>query len=439
MSVPINQGEKIPNVRGRVYRCLVCGYMAGKGRVVSHWYKTHRHYTEAPFYCTVCLFRATKEKELVEHIKTGVYPPHQRCVDHRLQRNQPVDFNNMLMRSSSPKFPVEGVDIECMTTEDSSSFWDQRRRPTSADPQGPVAINILPQLLDYDPNERITPAPVPQRPKDITMRNLTYSPEMPQGPVHVYHPTPLSLVGPGRHQPDLLQRAMQATQINEDDVALVSRMLPDSLLESTLVTIGGTASPDPNQLNTPPPQRIVTVSSPPAQVAPTVLVTSSQQVFQDNPNVSTPPPRIVAPPVVVGVQPVQGGDQPVQGGVQPVQGGAQPVQGGAQPVQGLDGAAGNQDNAGQDQVARAIREMSHSLVEAIANQSFQIEMVKNTLSAFLRRMDDRDKERHPVIPQQYPRRPLFPPKRRSVTPIPASPARKKKRASSTAANPEKKK
>ena len=252
MSVPINQGEKIPNVRGRVYRCLVCGYMAGKGRVVSHWYKTHRHYTEAPFYCTVCLFRATKEKELVEHIKTGVYPPHQRCVDHRLQRNQPVDFNNMLMRSSSPKFPVEGVDIECMTTEDSSSFWDQRRRPTSADPQGPVAINILPQLLDYDPNERITPAPVPQRPKDIAMRNLTYTPEMPQGPVHVYHTTPLSLVGPGRHQPDLLQRAMQVTQINEDDVALVSRMLPDSLLENTLVTVGGTASPDPNQLNTPP-------------------------------------------------------------------------------------------------------------------------------------------------------------------------------------------
>ena len=44
-------------------------------------------------------------------------------------------------------------------------------------------------------------------------------------------------------------------------------------------------------------------------------------------------------------------------------------------------------------VAKAIIEMSKSLVEALERQTFQLEMTKNTLSAFLRRLDDRDRER----------------------------------------------
>ena len=39
-------------------------------------------------------------------------------------------------------------------------------------------------------------------------------------------------------------------------------------------------------------------------------------------------------------------------------------------------------------VAKAIIEMSKSLVEALERQIFPSEMTKNTLSAFLRRLDD---------------------------------------------------
>ena len=44
-------------------------------------------------------------------------------------------------------------------------------------------------------------------------------------------------------------------------------------------------------------------------------------------------------------------------------------------------------------MTKAILEMSKNLVEAIERRTFQIEMTKNTLSAFLRRLDDWDRER----------------------------------------------
>ena len=51
-------------------------------------------------------------------------------------------------------------------------------------------------------------------------------------------------------------------------------------------------------------------------------------------------------------------------------------------------------------VAKAILEISKSLVEALERQTFQTEITKNTLSAFLMRLDDRDRERKsPANPQ----------------------------------------
>ena len=94
--MPINVAKETGG-RGRVYKCLACGYLEEKRWVVGHWYKALKHHTEAPYYCSICLFRATKEKELQDHVKPGVYHPHQRGIDLKRQMNQPVDEFNMLM------------------------------------------------------------------------------------------------------------------------------------------------------------------------------------------------------------------------------------------------------------------------------------------------------------------------------------------------------
>ena len=139
------------------------GYMEEKRRVLSHWYKTHLYYTKSPYYCTICLFKATKEKDLIDHIKRGVYPPHQRGVDLKHQMNLPVELNNILIKNHTAKYPVESVDFICMTKEESVSIWGQRMRLLSIGsqsvPQESSTDNILSTLLDNDPYERITPVP----------------------------------------------------------------------------------------------------------------------------------------------------------------------------------------------------------------------------------------------------------------------------------------
>ena len=92
--------------------------MEEKRQVPSHWYKTHLHYAESPYYCTICLFRATKENALINHIKPSMYPPHQLGVDIKHQMNLPLDLNNMLIKNHTAKYPVEGVDFICMTQEE---------------------------------------------------------------------------------------------------------------------------------------------------------------------------------------------------------------------------------------------------------------------------------------------------------------------------------
>lgn len=76
------------------------------------------------------------------------------------------------------------------------------------------------------------------------------------------------------------------------------------------------------------------------------------------------------------------------------------------------------------EVAKAILEMSKSLVKAIEAQTFQVEMTRNTLSAFLRRLDDRDRE-HTVGAQQHHSRQLSK-RSRSISPHPETDKKKKK-------------
>ena len=223
--MPINVAKETSD-RGRVYKCLACGYLEEKRRVIGRWYKAHKHYTEVPYYCRICLFQATKEKELQDHVNPGVYPPHQMGKDLKRQMNQPVDEFNMLMKSHTAKYPVEGQDIACLSPEESLANWGQRRRPCiidrSTQPASP-SENILSTLLgDYDPNERITSVPTPLASPLAPQSSHpvpVYSPKFTQGvfPRQVYHPTPLAHGIPGHRQPHIVQKALHTSQIAMPD------------------------------------------------------------------------------------------------------------------------------------------------------------------------------------------------------------------------------
>lgn len=90
-----------------------------------------------------------------------------------------------------------------------------------------------------------------------------------------------------------------------------------------------------------------------------------------------------------------------------------------------------------NEVAEAIRAMTGSLVEAISKQTFQIEMLRATLSAYLRRVDERDNERKYPVNLGMRKSSTFS-RRRSVTPMP-SPAKLKRQLSSAVVIPAKKK
>ena len=199
--------------------------MEEKRRVLSHWYKTHLHYTESPFYCTICLFRATKENDLIDHIKRRVYPPYQRGDDLKHQMNLPVELNNMLIKNHTAKYPVEGVDFIFMTQEESVSIWGQQKRSLSIGsqsvPQESSTDYILSTLLDNDPNERITPVPATTPVLHVNPIAMPgYSPQLSMGSLQrpVYNPTPLSQLAPVcSSQSDLSPTAIQSTQIVTSD------------------------------------------------------------------------------------------------------------------------------------------------------------------------------------------------------------------------------
>ena len=55
--------------------------------------------------------------------------------------------------------------------------------------------------------------------------------------------------------------------------------------------------------------------------------------------------------------------------------------------------------AGADPLVQALSTFSNTLVEAIQQQTFQIEMLRHTMSAILQRMEDRDSARQPAPAQ----------------------------------------
>lgn len=60
--------------KARAYRCSQCTQVNVKHRMEAHYYKHHVSLVRSPFYCSLCLFRCSTQKQLDDHVEK--YKPH---------------------------------------------------------------------------------------------------------------------------------------------------------------------------------------------------------------------------------------------------------------------------------------------------------------------------------------------------------------------------
>ena len=103
--------------RGRAYQCKKCCYIGERKRTEGHIYKHHISLEEAPFYCTLCLFRSTKQEDLVKHVKN--FLPHL----HQKKTRSIKDEAVYLKRSQKPYYLKLNEDIAMLSKEQSDNHW----------------------------------------------------------------------------------------------------------------------------------------------------------------------------------------------------------------------------------------------------------------------------------------------------------------------------
>lgn len=96
----------------RAYRCLICGKLDRKGRLVAHLFKQHVSVDRIPFRCSICNFRCVSANELFHHL-TG----YQRHVEE-IQKRGPVDLKSSLHKSPNP------VNVETLMEIDETVMLD---------------------------------------------------------------------------------------------------------------------------------------------------------------------------------------------------------------------------------------------------------------------------------------------------------------------------
>lgn len=423
---------------------------------MSHIYKVHVQQDRYPFYCSLCGYWSTKEQELINHIQPGKYAPHQQALEDKLKQNIPVDYSQMLMKSLNPKHLVEGADYVRFPPTESAIIWQQRKRPVATPVPAPapcarvnpVVENVLDSLLDYDPNERITPAPV--TPAAVT--TVGYSPQMPDGQTFggpIYVPTPRSLA-------PTLTSPLQGSPLNGLAVPMAgsfeSTLVPSQTPTSTPHTptlvetglhFGSSVVSEPHPSNR---GFLAVSSSQRADVLRTPPLGNTTSSISFTSRTENPVASLLNPLTFVdseGIQAKTGGPIHLPVLQEPAeQNPLTPVRDehSAPPAPPQTSNATEQEVSGPtsigNEVAKAIKEMTSSLVEAINKQTFQLEMLRATFSAHLRRIDERENERK--YPVNFGMRRSKLSRRRSVTPMP-SPAKLKRQLSSTVTVPAKKK
>lgn len=434
------------NSRGRAYKCQECGHVGERRRVISHFYKDHVRLDESPFYCTLCLFRSTEEDALLKHVRNDVYPLHNQRLTSLKKKGAIIDENKILMKSLNPRLLVEGQDYQRLSQEASDGEWQRRRKPTALLARPSETENILDSLLDYNPDERFSPLPAalpplvlppaPTRMFNGPQATMVYSPyqqaEVRQNQQAQYIPTPIS---------SLASVLSTASSLQEIPGYLASSQVPFYSSPSATLTASTYQVTPPCQVTTVYAPHSSISSVPVAKVAPPRIVPSEMPtqstITADVLMTPTTLPRQLASSPFSPAMPVDFTSPlltvPVVPSSAPVETKSVGIM--TDKISLPDGNEQLSDNSPlgssinerdrDSGVAKAILEMSRNLVSALEKTTFQIEMTRNTLSAFLRRLDDRDRERD-VYPGNYNRpRQLF--KRRSSSPPPTSEPEKKKK------------
>lgn len=114
--------------RGRAYACTRCNFTAEKFRVIGHVYKHHLALEQAPFYCTLCLFRCTRKRDLERHIK-GFGPHVQRAQELAAGKDDAV-----FLKESQHPYVLGEADFKRASREDSQEQWSSRERGDEAGP-----------------------------------------------------------------------------------------------------------------------------------------------------------------------------------------------------------------------------------------------------------------------------------------------------------------
>ncbi len=122
--------------KARAYRCSKCPFTETRHRAVAHFYKYHVSLSEAPFYCTLCLFRCTNLKDLDAHVKG--YRPH---VD-----KSKLDDGTHCKTSQCP-YSVKDSDLIKLSKVDSDSWWAGRKAPAPKEAALPNLDDRLSDIL----------------------------------------------------------------------------------------------------------------------------------------------------------------------------------------------------------------------------------------------------------------------------------------------------
>ena len=70
-----------------------------RSKVLKHYYKKHVAYDQVPFYCTICKFITTSQKELEDHVNPKTYPAHAAIVNAMRQAGESVNEKESLLQN----------------------------------------------------------------------------------------------------------------------------------------------------------------------------------------------------------------------------------------------------------------------------------------------------------------------------------------------------
>ena len=122
------------NKRGLVFTCLHCDeYSDVRERCESHIFKSHVSLVQAPFYCTLCMFRSKSKKTFDNHHKENGYSLHVMRRSLLRQKDQRFNEDEFLKSCKNPYVVTVGKDMTVMTSEESQAFWDAKRAARGKD------------------------------------------------------------------------------------------------------------------------------------------------------------------------------------------------------------------------------------------------------------------------------------------------------------------